>query len=102
MKPQPMPDDEENDTHLQDDDEAVDEGRFLRAADQQQRQQEQDEDRRDVHDAVRPAGRARKANATIGTGSQAEPFEDAVGVFAPRDGDGGGRRRRIRESNPSR
>ncbi len=60
------PDEEQDNANLHDDDDAIDEGRFLGAANKQTREQQQDEHRRDVHHPVHTAvvGHVRMANAT--------------------------------------
>ena len=82
-------DEEQHNRHFQNDNESVDERRFLRPANEQQRQKEENEKCGHVHDAIRATGivlewRMRPLIRKL----PIKPTEDAVGVFAPRVGDG--------------
>ena len=82
-----------HDRDLGDDDDAVDEGGFLRAADEQQREHEQDANGRNVHgagdrDAVDQMMLQRRV-APFPWHVEAHVLEHFIEVLAPRDGDGG-------------
>ena len=92
MKPQPITITIITIVDLGDDDDGVDERRFLRAADQQRRTAGTGcTTAGNVHDAVQPAGhRSRAASGTIAYGiRRPNAFEHLVEVLAPRDRDRG-------------
>jgi len=83
------PDDEKDNANLDDDDDAIDEGRLLGPANKQTREQQQDEHRGDVRHPVHTGvvGHFEWRMRPLIWNAQAEPVEHAIEVFAPGDGD---------------
>ena len=84
-------DDHEHDAHLHDDDQRIDERRFLRPANEQRGQGEKNHDRRNIdnpaHVGAGPVQDFNRRVRPLVGDTHAEPLEHAVEVFAPRDRD---------------
>ena len=96
-------DDKQHDGDLEDDDDAVNEGRLFGSANEQQRSKSEMNDGRDVDDAVHAGAVTmleRRMRPLVGD-TQAEPPEHAIDVLAPGDGDGGGADRVLEHQIPA-
>ena len=87
-------DEEQHNAHLEDNNETIDESRFFRAADKQEREEKENENRRDVHQSMNPGEvMFERRMRPLVRYPQPEPIEHAIGVLAPRDGNCGCRDR---------